>query len=268
MAIRVACKNASCSEAFVLSDDSLWQRAMCPACGEKQMARPFEFSCSDAACGRFLPYNKETAGKRVKCPDCEAITRAPAPLATMANRPAVAKPPAGEGAPAQQKTKPMRLSRRRSRLARARRPSRPFFATVVALCVVAAAFAELLLVSDRFYPWHELAKPIEMAGRFSQALLRESSPLAPFDRAALIALGAADLLVILFLFGFLARSNVIRWLAVLVCLGGVVLSGFCSEIILAAGWGALRAVMVAFLLLPGTGRWVGWRESVAREPEA
>ena len=120
MAIRIACKNASCSEAFVLPDESLWQRVMCPACGEKQMARPFEFSCSDAACGRFLPYNKETAGKRVKCPDCGAITRAPAPLATMAKRPAVSRPPAGELTPSQQKTKPMRLSRRRSRLSRAR----------------------------------------------------------------------------------------------------------------------------------------------------
>ena len=231
------------------------------------MARPFEFSCSDAACGRFLPYNKETAGKRVKCPDCGTITRAPAPVATMAKRPAVPRTPSGELTPSQQKTKPMRLSRRRSRIARARRPSRPFFVTVLALCVVAAAAAELLLVAARFYPWHELAEPLAVVGEYSQALLRESSPLIPYDRAALIALGAVDLLVILFLFGFLVRSSLIRWLAVLICVGGIVLSGLSSELVLAAGWGALRAAMVALLFLPGTGRWVGWRPAAAEGPE-
>ncbi len=338
MAIRVNCRNAECGALLELDDNQIWQRVKCPECGSKLMARPAEFSCSNPGCERFLPYNKATAGKRVKCPDCGTVTRAPEPLATMAKRAAVPRPGAGEGAPGEERPRSRRLSRRRSRLARARRPSRPFFVTVVALCVVAAAFAELVLVSDRFYPWHELAKPLAVAGRFSKALLRESSPLAEqflFDvepdlqgdlengslsdgflqefqthevplsadiaitpekegsrwqiadvgsartytaektdkalnicvaveRYAVIALGATAVLTILFLFGFLARSNLMRWFAVAICLGGAALSGVCSEIILAAGWGALRVAMAVFLFLPGTARWASWRES---EPE-
>ena len=257
MAIRVKCRNDSCGRVFELPDDGIWQRVECPECGKGHRARPIEFSCSNAGCGRFLPYNKETAGKRVKCPNCGTVTRAPAPLATAAQRPAGGPPPAER----KEKTKPSRLSRRRSRIARARRPGRPFLVTALALCVIVGAFAELVLVSDHFYPWHELAEPLATAGRFSKALLRESCPLA--DRYAFIAIGAADLLTILFLIGFFVRSNLMRWLAFISCLGGAVLSGVCSELILAAGWGALRGVAVVFLLLPATGRWVGWR---AHEP--
>lgn len=255
MAIRVACRQASCSEAFILPDEHVWQRVSCPACGETLIARPFEFTCSDAACGRFLPYNNETAGKRVKCPDCETVTRAPEPRSASARG---TKPTserlAGVGPDRGGRTKPMRASRGRSRIAHARRPGRPFFVTVLALCVIAAAFAEFALVVDHFYPWHELAEPLGAAEGFSKEILRESSLM--LDRQALIAIGAVDLLSILFLVGFLSRSNLMRWLAFLVCLGGAALSGACSEIIPAAGWGALRAATAVFLLLPGTGRWV------------
>ena len=255
MAIRVACKNTSCSEAFVLPDDSVWQQVSCPACGEKLIARPFVFTCSEAACGRFLPYNDETAGKRVRCPDCGTITHAPEPRPEHARGPrATSERLAGIGPDRAAKTRPMRPPNRRSRTARLRRAPRPFFVTVLSLCVIVAALAEFALVAEHFYPWHELAEPLVAAEGFSKRILRESSLIV--DRQALIAIGAVDLLAILFLVGFLTRSSLMRWLAFLVCLGGAALSGACSEVIPAAGWGALRAVTAAFLLLPGTGRWL------------
>jgi len=262
VAIRVKCRNDACGEVFELGDDKIWQRFTCPECGNGLMARPIEFSCSNDACARFLPYNKETSGKRVKCPDCGTVSRAPATLATMAKGPATPRTPAGEGAPPAEKTEKRRtgkLSRRRSRLARARRPSRPFLVTVLVLCVMAAAFAELVLISDRLYPWHERWEPLATVGQFSEAILRASSPLAGNERHAIIAIGATDLLTILFLAGLLLQSNLMRWLSFLICLGGAALSVACSGLLLAAGWAALRALAAAFLLLPATGRWATWR---------